>query len=180
MSVYTVRGVTSHKGHEGEPLAQCTICRDGKKVAEYHDGDWGGGGEFFWGDERAPKVKRTIPRYDDKGTIEIDVTPEEGLLWDHVAGKTTDICKGLEGVEPMIRSLNPELFVSDLIDDFLQNRKYRKEAKTHTIFRLQGDVEGNYWTLKRPFNLPTKQWLQNKYGARLVEIINETLGQVAV
>jgi len=39
---YWVKGVKEHRGHEGEPLVQCSVWKDGKKFALYSDGDWGG------------------------------------------------------------------------------------------------------------------------------------------
>jgi len=39
---YWVKGITSHYGHEGEKLMQCSVYKDGIRFAVYSDGDWGG------------------------------------------------------------------------------------------------------------------------------------------
>ena len=39
---YWLKNVKSHKGHEGEPLVQASVYKDGKRIGFYSDGDWGG------------------------------------------------------------------------------------------------------------------------------------------
>ena len=84
MSKYEVRGVKMHKGHEGEPLAECGLYRDGVKVAIYSDGDWGGEAQFWWMDEKAPKVEVKGIQYGGEALSYMG-TPEEALLAAHCA-----------------------------------------------------------------------------------------------
>jgi hypothetical protein len=182
MSVYTVKGVKYHKGHEGEPLAQCSLLRDGAKVADYSDGDWGGEARFSWRDERtAPKVRRTLPAdyHGNASPQEISVTPEEGLLLDHIKDMTWEMYGGEEGIPAKTAPMHPDIFVGDLISRFDEQKQFRVRAKSQTLYRLHGDPKGQYWTLNRPFDSQTKHRIQQKHGDRLAEIINETLGQTA-
>ena len=39
---YWLKNVKTHKGHEGEPLVQASVYKDGKRIGFYSDGDWGG------------------------------------------------------------------------------------------------------------------------------------------
>lgn len=39
---WELKGIVRFKGHEGEPLQQGNLYKDGKKVGFYSDGDWGG------------------------------------------------------------------------------------------------------------------------------------------
>lgn len=39
---WEIKGMVCYKGHGGEPLRQCNVYYNGKKVGYYSDGDWGG------------------------------------------------------------------------------------------------------------------------------------------
>ena len=39
---YWLKNIKTHKGHEGEPLIQASVYKNGKRVGFYSDGDWGG------------------------------------------------------------------------------------------------------------------------------------------
>lgn len=53
----SVKNIVNFKGHEGEPLVQCDVCYQGKKVAEYSQDSWGGEDRFDF-DYNLPKEKR--------------------------------------------------------------------------------------------------------------------------
>ena len=53
----SVKNIVNFKGHEGEPLVQCDVCYQGKKVAEYSQDSWGGEDRFDF-DYDLPKEKR--------------------------------------------------------------------------------------------------------------------------
>lgn len=39
---YWLRGIKNFKGHEGEPLIQASVYKDGKRIGFYSDDSWGG------------------------------------------------------------------------------------------------------------------------------------------
>ena len=42
----SVKNIRDFLGHEQEPLVQCDVCYQGKKVAEYSQDSWGGEDRF--------------------------------------------------------------------------------------------------------------------------------------
>ena len=240
MSKYEVKGVKYHKGHEGEPLAECGLYRDGVKIAVYSAGDWGGEANIWWVDEKAPKVEVKGIRFGGEA-FSYQGTPEEALLTAHCATIPPEPC---EWGDHKPTYTTPDIFIENLVNDFDSNKRVEKYAKTKTfflvkknsqtleysinspytpalkakieadhganlikilntefvsdsdaeairkqqaetrmrkqcqgktLFRLQGDENGKYWISKIPYSPLVKAQLQAKYGAKLVEIINETL-----
>ena len=43
---YWIKGLKNFKGHEGEPLFQCTITKNGKKVGFFSEDSWGGNAQL--------------------------------------------------------------------------------------------------------------------------------------
>jgi len=244
MSKYEVKGVKFHRGHEGEPLAQCTLYRDGKKVALYSDGDWGGEAQIDWLDCKAPRIEVKGIRYGGEA-FSYNGTPEEALLTAHCAAIAPQPCEWGDH-KPVYTT--PDIFIGELVSvwesanrlqkaaktktlfilkqkgrevEYAMNCPYtpeikahleaehgadlvrilntefvgaadaeaiakkkaekrmRSQCKTKTLFRLEGDKEGKYWVIASPYSPMLKMRLESKYGAKLVEIINETLGVMA-
>ena len=166
MSKYEVKGVKMHRGHEGEPLAQCTLYRDGNKVALYSDGDWGGECQIDWLDFKAPRV--TVASTDYKGMpIEIKATPEEAKLYEHVRGMTWT-SEWDKSENPM----DPGMYISELIDGFEQEKRLKKVAKTKTLFILKEKGKEVEYYLSAPYTPKVKADLEKKHGDKLVRILN--------
>ena len=167
MSKYEVKGVQFHKGHEGEPLAQCGLYRDGKKVAEYSDGDWGGESQFWWKDKGTATVKGinySGKKYEYKGT------PEEALLAKHCAEIPPTPCKWEEG---KLVHTTPDIFVGDLINEYETEKRLKNGAKTKTFFVLKEKGQELEYTINSPYTKETKDYLEKKYGDKLVKILNK-------
>jgi hypothetical protein len=167
---YEVKGCKDHKGHEGEKLTQCNLYRDGKKVAFYSDGDWGGPAMFQWVDRAEPRVKITIVNLCDE-TVEISVTPEEAMLYEHIKDMKHEFSDGKE------IPVDPEIYVSELIEDFMQTKHLKKICKKRVYFRLKDEeYEDDDWTtINVPYSAEIKQKMVERYGDNLGEILNETI-----
>ena len=169
MSKYEVRGVKMHKGHEGEPLAECGLYRDGVKVAIYSDGDWGGEAQFWWMDEKAPKVEVKGIQYGGEALSYMG-TPEEALLAAHCAVIPPEPCD-FGDHKPVYTT--PDIFVSDLVAEYDNAKRFAKICQTKTMFRVKGQPKGEYKVLNAPYTPAVKAELETKYGTDLVEILNK-------
>lgn len=167
MSKYTISGLKFHKGHEGEPLAQCNILRDGKKVAEYSDGDHGGECTFHWLDYGAPKLPVPVTQYDGK-ILEWPCTPEEALLRQHIRGMTYDLFG-----DGKLREMSLDIFISEMIDAQQKVAQEKRWCKKATLFRVKGDPQGEWRTIKQVFTDQIKAWIIGKYGNSVEAIMNE-------
>ena len=72
----------------------------------------------------------------------------------------------------MVIPMDLDIFIGGLIDDTLQERQMKRWCRTKTVFRLPGDPEGEYRTIKAPYTEQVKVHLFNKYGGQ-AQIINE-------
>lgn len=169
MSRYEVRGVKFHKGHEGEPLAQCSLYRDGVKVASYSDGDWGGESDFSWFDGKAPKVPVATKGYDGN-PVTLSCTPEEAALWGHIRGMTWNDGK---------MDMTPVIFVSDLIQACDAENWCKRQCKAKTLFRVKGDPKDSWRTIKAVYSAQVRDFITKKYGEQVEEILNERFGKLA-
>ena len=174
MSKYEVRGVKKHRGHEGEPLVECGLYRDGMKVAVYAEGDWGSEARFWWVDEKAKKVEVKGLDFSGKPFVLMG-TPEEAKLAAHCASLPAVVEKGF--AHPCY--VTPDIFVSDLATAFDNIKRFTKVCKTNTMFRLKDTPKGEYRVLKAPYSGRVKEFLTEKYGEQVEEIYNETIGQIA-
>lgn len=165
MSKYEVRGVKTHRGHEGEPLAECGLYRDGVKVAVYTDGDWGGEAQFWFVDEKAPKVE--VKGLDFSGKpISYMGTPEEALLEAHCASIPPKPCEWQKGD---MNYTTPDIFVGDtLINDY--NRA--KDMQKKTLFIINKNGKELEYQLNAPYTPEVKASLEKQHGANLVKILN--------
>lgn len=63
---------------------------------------------------------------------------------------------------------------ADLYVDVLMNQiEIDKLCKKGLVFRLVTDEKGVYRTLTGPINEEGRQWLRNKFGNQLAEIVND-------
>ena len=166
MSKYEVRGVKEHKGHEGEPVVQCSLYRDGVKVCEYSGDDHGGSSRWFWVDKDSRATVKGIS-FGGKAT-EYEGTVEEALLADFCA-----MLPERDDVELKMKyHVVPSIFVEDLVVEALMAKKLARACKTKTCFRLVGDEAGSYRTLNVAWSDRAKEWLEKNYGAKVEKIFN--------
>jgi len=164
MNKYEVKGIKTHRGHEGEPLAQCTLYRNGKKVALYSDGDHGGEAQLDWMDWKAPKVVVHTTNY--KGEPwDMKCTPEEAIIYDHVKDMTWAYGKEKHKMEP-------DMYVSNLIDENETAKRLKKGAKTKTMFIIKENGRELEYQTNQPYTLEVKERIEKKYGDKLVKILN--------
>jgi len=165
---YEVKGVKTHRGHEGEPLAQCSLYRNGKKVALYSDGDWGGEARLDWSDWKAPTVIVHTTNYKDE-PWDMKCTPEEALLMEHVKGMVYPHDPRF-GDKPL--ALGMDGFVSGLIDEVENAKRLKKAAKTKTLFILKEKGREVEYQTNSPYTPEVKERLEKEYGDKLVRILN--------
>ena len=87
--------------------------------------------------------------------------------------KFKEFLKTLPDVET-VWSPTPIKMDVDLYVDFLMNKmEVEKLCKKGLVFRLVGDEQGVYRTLTGPISDEGRQWLRNKFGEQLAEIVND-------
>ena len=74
--------------------------------------------------------------------------------------------------------MDAELFISELLSKYQLDKQLRGWCKKQTVFRLKGDKEGTWRTIKPnvgpPFTPEMKAHLQKTYGDKLEQIANES------
>lgn len=168
MSKYEVKGVKYHKGHEGEPLAECGLYRDGVKVAVFSAGDWGGEANIWWVDEKAPKVEVKGIRFGGEA-FSYQGTPEEALLTAHCA---TIPPEPFEYGDHKPTYTTPDIFIENLVNDFDSNKRVEKYAKTKTIFLAKKNGQTLEYTKPCPYTPEVKAQIEAEFGANLIKILN--------
>ncbi len=147
--IYTVKNVKTFTGREGLGW-ECSLYKDGQRLGTVLDDAHGGNLMFS-----------------------IDRAEEKAL---------EDYCKtlpkrpwGFDGddLDPEGCDVSGEIFVSDLVGDFLENRDMKKRCKTHTVFTLKDGEKNAIWSMKSLFTPKVKKHLQDKHGDNLKEIVNE-------
>ncbi len=156
-----IKGHTTHRGHEGEPLAQGFLHFRGKKFIDWSEGDWG-------------------------GPFQVHVL-DQSLVPDFVEIAR----KQLTGRHNWLEELYaPELMSEDelineyterLASEFGEMREHEKRSKggAVTLLRRKGTPTGSYIAVKIPYTASNVAELRAKYPD-IVEIINETIGQAYV
>ena len=124
----------------------CTLLRDGKKIANVINDGNGGPTYFGW----------VIPG-------------EEKPFEDYVKTLTYTF----EG-ETMPH--NGETLVGEMLDELEKVKKIKRWSKKTMVFRLKGDEEGTYKTLKSIYNEAMRDWIIGKYGDK-VEVIYDKDGK---
>jgi hypothetical protein len=168
---YEVRNVKTFMGMDSHGY-NATLYRDGVKVAFVIEDGNGGESEIQWFDHQAPKVEVQWTDYTGK-PLSIRCTPEEAKLYEFIRGKTWD--SEVSGKFQM----NIGMFVSELVDEFENAKRFKRICKDKTLFRIKGDKADVWRTIKAAFSKRVKDFIVGKYGDQVDEILNEKLGQVA-
>lgn len=158
---YSVKNVKTFRGMEGYGF-NATLYRDNKRVAHVDDEGNGGCYRYHWFDYEKPRVEVTYKTYDGKDWTR-KATPEEAKFIEYLKS---------EGKDGEIEF--EDCFVGELVDDYENNKRFKRYCKKETVFRLYGDDEGAWRTLKVPYSDPrAEKYLKDKYGDKIEEIMNK-------
>ena len=88
---------------------------------------------------------------------------------DRIAGDALEAYAAtLDDFEPL------DGLIADLIDRELSRKWYKRHCKNKTLFRVNGDDEGSWRTINRPFGPQVQAFLAQKYPNQISEIANMT------
>lgn len=174
---YTLTKIKTFTGHEGHGL-NAVICRNGKPICFVLDDANGGEVEY---DFRNPEQN---PRSFQRTTAE-DAKREEIDMGDYLLSQLDDAARQeLDEHQKSVQSYSPNLnvdmwrrhtaiehWVNVQVDNHINKKRFDRMAKKKTLFRLQGDEEDVWRTLKLPYSDPrAKQFLDQKYAGKVVAI----------
>ena len=159
-TIYAVKNVRSFQGREGLGFT-CSLYRDGKRIGTVTDAANGGMIDFYLHDGEKEKLDKFCK---DNFEPEIHKIPTEPPIWDQkYTGETENV--------PI--AIDVDMFVSHLVDEFENQKKIKRLCKKNTLYHLITDKAGSYWSLQHPYTPIIKRYLQDEYGDKLVEIVNE-------
>lgn len=143
MSKYTVKNVKTFIGMEGQGF-NATLYRDGKKVAFVIDDACGGCYNYSF----------------------VSLQEEK----DYFA-----FCKALPPIDfqgsPL--TMDGDIFVSDLVSQYQQDKKLRSLCKTKTVVLMKDDQDGSFTVFAVKFTDEVKAFVEKKYGELVVEFVNQ-------
>ena len=80
----------------------------------------------------------------------------------------------LEPINGVTLKQDADTLLGDILDEYLNNKRFARLMKTKTVFRLKTDKDGDWRTLNGgPYSPAAREWLVKKYGDNLGEIMNE-------
>lgn len=145
--IYTVKNVKSFQGREGNGY-ECSLYKDGKKIGTVTDTASGGMTDFYL----------------DKGEKEILdahclTLPKWGSEFGDGEDKYDTDC---------------DIFIGNIVSEFEQTRDMKRKCNKKTLFTLHTDKKkGMFWSMNSLYTPKIKAYLEDKYGKKLKEIINE-------
>ena len=145
-----VRRVKSFKGHDGMGF-NADLFVDGVQVAEVIDTASGGQYEYFW-TNKANGMEKKLEDY----AASLPHLPNE--------------------FDKKLYPQDLDSVVARLIDEFESVKQLKRWCSTKIVYRLKGDKEGMWTTVKGIWKGAEEAWrksLKKKYGDKLVEIANE-------
>jgi len=162
---YTVKNVKTFRGMEGTGY-ECMLYRDGKCVATVTDTADGGDVNIYWKDARKPRIEVACTNYKDEPWTR-KCTPEEAIFVAHLETLPKEKGYGME------LKVSDGMFIERLVSAFEEEKQVRRWCKSKTVFKLKGDAEGSYRTVKAPYGPKVKAFIMDQYGDKVVEILNE-------
>lgn len=168
---YEVKNVKTFVGMEGKGY-NATLYRDGVKIAFVIDEGNGGETNVQWLDYKAQRVGVSWQDYQGNPWT-IQCTPEQAKTYEFIRGKTMKLLDGKDS------QISMDIFLGSLMDDFENSKRFKRLCKNSTLFRIKGDNDGVWRTVKAVFSKRIKDYIVGKYGDQVETIMNETLGQVA-
>lgn len=161
--VYTVNAVKTFRGHDGEGY-NANLLRDGKKVAIVVDLADGGETQITWLDfKEKTEIVCTSP-YDGK-EHRYNGSPEEKRFVEFLEKKTY-VCE----FDGKATRHTAGTFIESLVSGFLDKKKFDRLSKKETLFRVKGDPEGEWRTIKKPYDDKTIEDIVKNYGEQIEAI----------
>jgi hypothetical protein len=143
----TIKNLKMHQTQDGHAFT-CTCYIDGEKAFTVEQDGWGGENFYF-------PIK--------PGDLKLlDAVQEHAKTLPPVVNPFGD---------PL--PCNLDLWLEEVINQYLEDKEFKRKCKKKTLFRLKADKEGTYWTSNEPYSTAYADHLRRKYGDALVEIINE-------
>ena len=65
-----------------------------------------------------------------------------------------------------------DALISRMVDDFSELKMLKRACKTKVLFRLKGDEEGSWRTIRGGWGDLISKWIEAKYGDRVEAIAN--------
>lgn len=162
---YEVKNVKTFKGMEGAGGYSCTLYKDGKRIAECIDDDSGGEIMVRYFDFNVPKIEMERVNFrGDKFTYK--ATPEEKAFLEYIISLGSYECLGSEF------NYCEHTVIDEMVNEFLDNKRFKQQCKKKTLFSLKSDEEGQHWVLDAPYEERVRIHLLEKHGDNLDEIIN--------
>lgn len=150
-----VKNVKVFDGMEGHGF-KCSLYRGDKKVAEAIDDASGSPVDFRWlgAKENAEAFVahcRSLPK------------------WGAAFGDKGDIF-----------DTTPEIAISDMVNEFMDDRRLRRHCHSKILFKVPGDgtLPGNWRTIKGTFTVAAVASMKRRFGEN-VEILNFKYGEPA-
>jgi hypothetical protein len=144
---YSVAKVKTFRGREGEGF-NATLLRDGKAVALVMDEAQGGEYRFEWKDGfRDTKEEKKLEAFiDERRTA--------------VPAKDQDIYCA-------------DIFVGDLVNEFLNDRKFRRLCKANTVYQYGKAVGSDKWSVMKGTDPATRNWIVKQAKGMRVVFMND-------
>lgn len=157
MGVYTVTGIKTFRGHDGQGL-NANLCRDGKKVAFLLDEGCGGDMMFDWIDSK-----------------------EEALFDAFIAEEKARIPEGKKNEFGMTERdyFDGATWVNKAVDDHNNNKRFKRMCKTKTLFQVEGDPESfigaDSFRVIETVKPGVREHIERKFAGKKVRILNDEL-----
>jgi len=158
--MYTVKNVKTFRGREGHGF-NATLCRDGKQIALVMDDASGGEADFEWNDRTAERVDIHITDHMDHA-FTYQGTPEEKLFVELANSQSYTFDGHTSRKNAAI-----------LVEDLIETARVRRDCKNKTVYRLTSDGEGVERVAKVKYTPEYAAQIRARYGADLIEIVNE-------
>ena len=145
---YAVKNVKSFMGREGGGY-ECSLYKNGKRIGTVTDTAGGGMVDFYL----------------NKGEKEILdahclTLPKWGSEFGDGKNEYDTDC---------------DIFLSQLVRKFDEQKQYKKWCKKQTVFSIDGDKDGHFRTINKVFDANVKAHLVKKYPDCGLRIINEEI-----
>ena len=158
---YTIKSLKSFIGIEGHGF-NVVLCRDSKPVAFVCDDASGGEISFDWYDNKeAPVVINGINYLN--APYSYNGTPEEKIFMEYVS-TLTRWCD----YEKKDVVMTGDVFVSNIIEKFEQEKQMKRWCKTKVVFRTPDMKEGEYHTIKGIYDERIKAHIASKYPTAII------------
>jgi hypothetical protein len=163
---FTVKNIKSFNGHEGIGYS-ATLYLDGKKFAEILDDANGGDVEVHCFDVENGKV--SISTYIDKEGIQhtLNVTPNYALLHNYVL----TLPKWKSSFSDEMYDMTVGLFVEELVNKILDEKKLAKAKKKGICFKLTTDGKNTFRTINTHDMEVALNFLNKKFGLNSYQLI---------